>query len=177
MFMPTVPTRMLSIAVGFTIGYLLMNTASFASESDCKAILDAEHKVYNAPAHIYATTTMGGHPQTSEMIYAAGNIYSKTSGRWQSIGTIEEIEELTQSNHPANKPVCHYVKDESVNGETTALYSSHEETSKGKVDTQTWISKSKGLPLRQEINIDVGGSSGKTVNSTRYEYDNVKAPM
>ncbi len=176
MSIATARTKML-MTFSFAIGCLLINTLSLASESDCKAILDAAHKVYDSPAHVYVTTTIGGQAQPLEMIYAAGNIYSKTGGKWQSIGTIKEMEELTQSNHPTDKPVCHYVKDESVNGETIALYSSHEETPKGKVDTQTWISKSKGLPLRQEINIDVGGSSGKSANSTRYEYDNVRAPI
>ena len=48
---------------------------------------------------------------------------------------------------------------------------SWEESPKGKVDSQIWISKGKGLPLRLESEVD------KIHSSTRYEYGNVKPPM
>jgi hypothetical protein len=63
-----------------------------------------------------------------------------------------------------------------VNGESAALYSTHEESTHGKTDSQNWVSKSKGLILRQEIDIDTGGATGKSHISSRYEYSNVQAP-
>jgi hypothetical protein len=109
------------------------------------------------------------------MIYAAGVVYYKGDGKWQSFGTLKDMEELAQKNRQNTKATCRYLKDEAVNGEMAAVYSAHEESPKGKVDTQIWISKAQGLPLRQEIDIDVGG--GKSLNSTRYEYGNIKPPM
>jgi hypothetical protein len=48
-----------------------------------------------------------------------------------------------------------------VNGEAAAVYSQHVETENDKMDVQVWISKSKGLPLREELDVDVGGKLGK----------------
>jgi hypothetical protein len=45
------------------------------------------------------------------------------------------------------------------------------------VDSQIWISRAKGLPLRQDMDIDVGGKNGKSHSSSRYEYGDVKPPM
>ena len=69
---------------------------------------------------------------------------------------------------------CRYLKDELVAGEMAAVYSLK---NKGKVDSQIWISKAKGLPLRQEDDVDLGAGKGKSHNSTRYEYGNIKPPM
>jgi hypothetical protein len=58
-----------------------------------------------------------------------------------------------------------------------AVYSTHDVSSKGVVDSQIWISRAKGLPLRQDMDIDVGGKNGKSHSSSRYEYGDVKPPM
>jgi hypothetical protein len=63
-----------------------------------------------------------------------------------------------------------------MNGEATAEYTTHTETADMKSDTQVWISKSRGLPLRQDVDTDVGGKLGKSHVETRYEYDNVQPP-
>ena len=44
-----------------------------------------------------------------------------------------------------------------------------------KPDAQTWISKSKGLPLKTEEDIDTGGGDKRHM-SIRYEYSNVRPP-
>ncbi len=44
-------------------------------------------------------------------------------------------------------------------------------------DTKTWISKTTGLMLRQDIDVDVGGSLGTSHRSSRYEYGNVRPPV
>jgi hypothetical protein len=63
-----------------------------------------------------------------------------------------------------------------MNGEAVAVYSTHSETQDVKSDAQLWISKSKGVPLREELRIDVGGKLGKSHYSMRYEYGNVQPP-
>ena len=68
------------------------------------------------------------------------------------------------------------MRDDPVNGESAALYTTHDDTAHGKSDNQIWVSKSKGLILRQEMDIDTGGANGKTHLSVRYEYSNVQAP-
>jgi hypothetical protein len=165
-----------STMVGFAIAFLLIAMSPVAAQVDCKVIQDAESKFGNVDAHVYTTTNAGGHPLTVEMIYAAGNIYFKNQGKWENSGSRKEMDQL-KKNHKNSTPICRYVKDEAVSSEMAAVYSSHEETPSGKVDTQVWISKASGLPLRQETAIDVGGSAGKSVSSARYEYGNIKPPM
>jgi hypothetical protein len=94
------------------------------------------------------------------------------NGKWsRSPITIQETEQLAQKNRQNNKTNCKYLKDELVNGEMAAVYSVHDVSPQGVVDSQIWISKAKGLPLHQEDDVD------KTHNSSRYEYGDVKPPI
>ena len=63
-----------------------------------------------------------------------------------------------------------------MNGKSAALYSTHSESEHGKNDNQIWVSKSKGLILRQETDLYSNRGNGKTHLSVRYEYSNVQAP-
>lgn len=172
-------TKWLHIIVGFTVGCMLMGASPLAAQDDCKAVekvlVDAFSKVHNTPTHVYTTSKIGGQTFTSEIIYAAGSMYMKVNGKWTLTDSIKDVEQLEQQNrHNANsKDTCRYLKDEPVNGEMASVYSSHSETPKGKIDMQMWISKSKGLLLRQDTNSD----EGKALISSRYEYGNVKPPL
>ena len=86
--------------------------------------------------------------------------------------SMQESKELDQKNRQTNKTTCRYLKDAPVNGEMATVYSMHDESPKGTSDSQVWISKAKGLPLRSETDF-----SDKNHVSTRYEYGNVKPPM
>jgi hypothetical protein len=170
--MDTTRKRLLYIMVGFTFGQLLIGAKPLAAQGDCKLAFDAGSKVLDTPAHLYSTMNIGGTTQTVESIYAAGAIYLKFGGKWSpSPITMQETKELTQKNRQNSKATCRYLNDESVSGEMAAVYSVHEESPKGKVDSRVWISKAKGLPLRMETDVD------KFHSSTRYEYGNVKPPM
>lgn len=70
------------------------------------------------------------------------------------------------------------MRDEALNGQMMTIYSVRSETEDSKEDGQIWLSKSSGVPLKEELDIDVGGGAmGKTHKSIRYEYNNVHAPM
>ncbi|HMD99975.1 MAG TPA: hypothetical protein VKM93_21930 [Terriglobia bacterium] len=151
-------------------------------DSACQAVLDASDKLFTTPYHMYTTETGAGvgngKPVSNEMVFSGGVQYILFNGKWgPSPLSMEELKAMDERNRKNAKNMsCHYVRDESVNGESAALYSTHEETAHGKTDSQTWVSKSKGLILRQEIDIDTGGANGKTHMSSRYEYSNVQAP-
>jgi hypothetical protein len=166
--------RLFYIVIGFTLGALLIGAKPVAAQGDCRPVFEATSKVFDTPVHSYATMNMGGTTQPGgEMIYVAGASYVKSGGKW-SPGTmsIQEMKQLVQKNIQTNKTTCRYLKDEPVNGEMAAVYSVHEETPRSTSDSQIWISKGKGLPLRSEQ--DLGP---KMHISTRYEYGNVKAPI
>ena len=44
------------------------------------------------------------------------------------------------------------------------------------IDTQMWISSSRGLPLRQIIDMDVGGKMGKSHQEIGFDYADVTPP-
>jgi hypothetical protein len=150
-----------------------------AGASECQPVLDALDKLFTTPYHMYMTQTgiLPGKTLTSETVFAGGSRYILYDGKWSlsSLST-EEMKEMEQRNRKNAKNIsCQHVRDEAVNGEGAAFYSTHEETEHGKTDSQIWISKSKGLIVRQETDLDTGAAN-KSHLSVRYEYNNVQAP-
>ena len=93
----------------------------------------------------------------------------------ESVSTKELVEEKEKSDQKTGQ--CSVLRDEAVNGEPATLHKVHKQTPDDTVDTQVWISKSRGLPLTQINDIDVGaGAAGKSHTEIRYEYTNVTAP-
>jgi hypothetical protein len=159
----------------------ISGAADPGTDSACQTVLDASAKLFTTPYHLYMTeaaaVAVKGIPMNSEMVFSGGVQYILYNGKWSlSPMSLEEMKALNERNRKNVKNMsCHYVHDESVNGESAALYSTHEENAKGKNDNQIWVSKSKGLILRQETDIDTGGGN-KSHFSSRYEYSNVHAP-
>jgi hypothetical protein len=172
--MKTTRTRLFYIVFGFTLGQLLIGATPVAAQGNCQPVFDAMNKAFDTPSHSYVTTNMGGTTLTGEVIYVAGASYAKVGGKWGPGLPLQEMKEQEQKNQQTNKNTCRYLKDEPVNGEMAAVYNVHTEieSPKGSSDSQVWISKAKGLPLRSEI--DLGD---KMHVSSRIEYGNVKPPM
>jgi len=169
--------RQLPSAIGVTI-LSLIATFPLAAQGSCQPVFDAMTKVVNTPSHIYNTSAKAGKSRTVETIYAGGAFYTKVQNKWtRGRITPQEILKQEQLNRQNSKYSCRYLKDEPVNGEAAALYSTHAENPDAKSDSQVWISKSKGLPLRQELDINAGGAAGTNHYSVRYEYGNVKPPL
>ncbi len=104
----------------------------------------------------------------------------KMKGSWiHSPVTPQQVVKQEQENWQNGKLTCSYLRDESVSGETAAVYSMRGETSDPdqKFNSQVWISKSRGLPLRREQDINAGNDVGKSHQSVRYEYGNVQPPL
>ena len=117
-----------------------------------------------------------GQVPTFEAIYTNGAIYVLTKGKWiHSRMTPQDMLKQEEENIRDSKSTCRHVRDEMVNGEAAALYMGHSENDGIKSDAQTWISKSKGLPLKTEEDIDTGDGDKRHM-SIRYEYTNVHPP-
>jgi hypothetical protein len=112
------------------------------------------------------------------MVYAGGKHYVLYDGKWTASEMSDSDMKAMQlkARQTAKNLSCHYVKDETVNGESAALFATHGESEHGKDDNQIWISKSKGVILKQETDIDIGAGRPKTHMSVRYDYANVQAP-
>jgi hypothetical protein len=171
--------RMLNAVFAVLLASMLAVPA-LALDPACQPVADASAKMLAIPTHISSTTTAayaGGKPQNTEMIYAGNAIYVNVRGKWaRTRMTPQEMLKMEQENKESKKGTCRYVRDESVNGEAAALYAEQSNTEAGTSEAKTWISKSRGVPLRTEMDIDVGGSMGKSHMSMRYDYSNVHPP-
>jgi hypothetical protein len=173
-------TRLLRAAPGLTFGLLTLGGPQGAAQDSCKAVNDAQDKVITTPTHIYSTMTSAPNSadkHTTEIIYVGGATYVKVSGKWtRSAITAQQVTKREEENRKASKSSCQYLRDEIVNGEAAAVYSAHSERADMgiKSDGEIWISKSKGLPLKNELDITSDGT--KNHHSARYEYTNVQPP-
>lgn len=178
--MKTRKMSLLNAAAGFAFGMMIMGATQAGAQDSCKAVNDAQAKVMTTPTHIY--TTMTGVPNsadkhTTEVIYMGAASYVKVSGKWStSPVTTQQVVKMEEENRKASNTTCQYVRDDVVNGEAAAVYSTHSERTNPNVksDGQIWVSKSRGLVLKVEI--DISGDGTTKHHSSRYEYANVQAP-
>ncbi len=170
------------VALPLLIALLLSASSLRAADPACQKLAGSINKYATVPTRIVSTTSSqarGGKEESSETVLVNNAIFVKVGGKWiRSKVTPQEMANPTEDKDaPATaKSTCRYVRDEAVNGEMAAVYSEHTDDEGSTVDAQFWISKSRGLPLRSEIDMDVGGSMGKSHRSSRYEYNNVQPP-
>jgi len=174
--------NMTTITAPAVAGWLLLamcNSApARAADNGCKTVFDAMSKVLVTPTHIYNTETAAfrkNKPMTNEGIYFGGAIYVLVGGKWRrSPMDAAAIAKQEAENRRTGKYSCRYLRDEVVHGEAAAVYASHSENEGTKADATTWISKSRGLPLRTEE--DFGDQTSANHISIRYDYSGVHPP-
>jgi hypothetical protein len=163
-----------------TIAALLSAGRPVKAASGCDAVIAATIKVLQVPSHLYMTRTAGydgGKTKNSETIYLNGATYVRVDGQW--LKSAISPQDLADSKKQSDQKVgtCSPVRDEAVNGEPATLYKVHSQTADDDIDTQIWISKVRGLPLKQVYDLDVhAGALGKSHNEVRYEYTGVTVP-
>ena len=163
---------------------LVATAPAFGADAVCTGATEAAKKLITTPAHAYLSRTMGSRPnqtELSEIIYTGGingAIFVMLKGQWKrSPATPAQMLKQEEENIRDSKSSCRYLRDEVVDGEPARVYQIHSDNDGIIEDATAWISKSRGLPLKQEIDMDVGGgASGKSHTSTRYEYSNIRPP-
>jgi hypothetical protein len=176
--------RPLATGTGFVAAMALLTGSAFAADPSCQLVAGATKKYLTIPTHIYTTETgsyTGGKPRNSESIYLIDKTYVQVNGRWRVSPVtpkmmLDDMKEAWAEADSNSHSTCQMVRDEAINGEAATLYSSHTETKDLKADSQIWISKSRGLPLKMEQSADTGGAAGKSHRVSRFEYTNVQAP-
>jgi hypothetical protein len=165
--------------VVFPVAALLAAALPACAASGCDAVIAAALKVLQVPAHLYMTETVGfsgGKTTNAETIYLNGTMYTSFKGVWRkSPMTLQELADA-RKNSEKDVGTCSMVHDELLGAEPATLYKVHKQTPDDTVDTQIWVSKLRGLPLKQVNDIDVGGARGKSHSEIRYEYTGVSAP-
>ncbi|MBZ5688058.1 MAG: hypothetical protein LAP86_23840 [Acidobacteriia bacterium] len=163
------------------LSLLVMGQAAPARAADsCQPVFDALQKLVTTPSHSYTTSTAakGGSPRTAETIMVRGQKYIRVNGKWMDARvTTQEVMEQEKEKEKSGKSSCQLVRSESVKGESASLYHLQRETEDFKEDSQIWISTARGVPLREEQDIEMGASIGKRHNSAHFEYTNIHPPM
>lgn len=147
--------------------------------NSCQPVFDALTKAATTPNHSYTTNiAVNGSRSESETIIANGQKYIRVRGKWMRIPvTSQDMLEQEKEEEQHGKSVCQLLRSEFANGEAATLYSIHREYEGLVEDTQMWVSKSTGLPLRAEEDVDKGGTHVKGHYSTRLEYGDIRPPM
>lgn len=158
---------------------LLTAAIPVRATSVCDTVIAATMKVLQVPSHLYMTQTagfIGGKTKNAETIYLNGITYVKVDRDWQKspVSTKDLADMKKDSDQKLG--TCTVVGNEALGGEPATLYKVHYQTPEDTIDTQIWISKLRGLPLKQIDDMDVGGARGKSHTEVRYEFSNVTAP-
>ncbi|MEO8836229.1 MAG: hypothetical protein ABI364_05785 [Caldimonas sp.] len=152
---------------------LLTASTARADGAACDAVFAAMGKMAGTPNHQFITTTRGGGKTTQGEVVTVGNKRGVfAAGHWHSRPYDAATESRDLLAARTGKEACTRVRSEAVNGEAAMLFSVHNPTEDGTSDSQTWVSTSRGLPLRQVIDI----SEGKTHIEVRVDYTHVTAP-
>jgi hypothetical protein len=158
-------------AVAIALSASLFSVTSFAADVGCKAVFDAILRQLQTPTHSQTTMMLvpGQKPQLSEQVNTGKVIYLQMNGKWVvSKLSPQDMREQELDNIKNSTAVCSIVRDEPVDGVSATLYKVHEERDGTGSDSQIWLSKANGLPLRMK--------SEDPAFDSRYSYSNVVAP-
>jgi hypothetical protein len=173
-FSKAMPSVLIALAM-----MALVSPPAHAADA-CQPVFDALTKLITTPSHSYTTSTPvnGGTARTAETIMTQGKKYIRANGKWMDphVSTAEVLEQ-ERENEKNGKATCQLLRSEAVNAEPAVVYSFSRQTTGFKEDSQIWISKSAGTPLREEQDADWGEKIGKAHNSARFEYGNIQPPM
>jgi hypothetical protein len=103
---------------------------SAAATHQCDVVHDAFKKSFQAGSHMTIKNT-------------------GTINVTEAQGKITEDGSYTES--------CKFIRDENLNGEATSVYSEVMKSSAATADGKIWISKTRGLILQQDVNVDMNG--------------------
>lgn len=164
------------------LGFLaLLSPAPAAAQNpvpaECQPMMTAGEKQFTVPSHAFMTTTgMGPAPMQSEAISISGATYVKVHDHWMKspLSSEQLVKQSRDTMTSAKSYSCKQLPDDAVSGVAASVYSSHTETGTGATDTQVWVAKSTGLPLKSEVAMNLSGR--KSHVSVPYEYANVQAP-
>lgn len=164
------------------VSFFCLTAASVAGAQvppGCGPIFTANDKLAETPYHAVTTTSLAGRPQTSETISIGEATYVLTQGQWTRNPTTPkarlaaEREELRK----ATSYTCALIGDETVDGVAAAHYHTRAQSAVSVADTDVWIAKATGLPVKRESELTRGGGKGLAVhNAQRFDYANIRVP-
>ncbi|MDQ2735818.1 MAG: hypothetical protein M3Y55_12730 [Pseudomonadota bacterium] len=152
-------------------GLMLAVSAATAAGSSCEPLAAATMKLGSVASHQTTTYQHGGKSEVAMEAVVINGV------KWMRVGAGSDWDKVTgnagKGLEELRKADCRYVRDDSADGEPTAVYEiRHLDGAVGSGVEQMWVSKSSGLPLR----IVAGDGNSKSNAMTRFDYKGVKAP-
>ena len=152
---------------------------ALAAETSCKAVFDAIAKQVMTPNHEYMIQSTGpdkGKREQREVINTGTAQYFLVGGEWHTMKeTPKDTLQRERENEASSQVTCRYLRDESVEGVSTTVFSEHSKSDTGESNALIWIAKSNAMPVREEVDMDPGNPSARHLE-VRIVYSNVQAP-
>ncbi len=177
--------RFWSVWIGAALAAAAPGLAVGARADDCAAPIAAMIKYMKTPNHTTVADAAGtdealndGTSDVSEMITTPDKIYIRIKGAWHAMPRDSMNPDDIATAAASGAYTCTVLRDETVDGEATTVYHVDDQSDPDtKQDQTVWVAKASGLPVRVEINQDVGGGdAGKSHSVMTIDYQNVTAP-
>lgn len=152
---------------------------TLAAEGSCKAVFDAIARQVMTPSHEYMIQTVGADKtkrEQREVINTGKMQYFLVGGEWHTMKeTPKETLQRERDNEASSDVTCRYLRDETVEGVSAALFSEHSKTDTGESDALIWIAKGNSMPVREQVDMDPENPGARHLE-VRIVYSNVQAP-
>jgi len=152
-------------------------TPGLAQDVACAPVVAAFARLAQTPNHQLTEQHGRSASGRTESITTGTTRYIRTQGKW--IGkpfspAAEIMEEAARAK--TEKSICRLIRDETVEGVAASLYSVQTKADYGSSDAKLWVAKANGLPVREEIKVDLAKVPGKTHIEVRFIYAGVAVP-
>ncbi len=163
-----------AIAAFAAIGFGSNCFAASEDDPSCKPLLDATAKMEQTDHHDFMTERTGDTTTEAESIQVGDVSYIKVNGTWREsrMSPKDSAAQRKENIHDAKVFNCQYERDETINGEASAVYKTHQESDEVKADAEIWISKGRGLVLKEVVT----HPDDKMAITIRVDYANVQKP-
>jgi hypothetical protein len=163
----------------------MMPACADACDPYAAAMVKFEHT-----AHLKETTlgeqTGGGHfALATKTIFTGNALYEWKKGAWTKTETSGDEQEKSFREAQTRYTIsCRSDGTETIDADIADIVSLHSESASVApepvaTDQRIWISRKSGLPLKEEEQVSItnpGGNVSSVKFTTRYDYDDVRAP-
>ena len=165
-------------AVSLALVAALACAPARAQTGACKPMADAMILLAATPnhQHIVETAAYKHGTSESEVVETGVTRYLRVNGKWRShpYDAKAEAAEISRAMQ-VSKATCTNAGNGDIDGQAATLFRAHNQTDDDVTDQQIWIGIN-GLPLKQVVDMNVGGKLGKSHREIRYDYADVQPP-
>ena len=152
-------------------------TPGLCQDASCEPVVGAFARLAQTPNHQFTEQRGPSGAGRTESITTGTTRYIWTDGKWTArpfSPAAEIMEEAARAK--SEKSICHWVRDLNIDGVAASLYSVQTKADYGSSEAKLWIAKANGLPVREELKLNLAKVPGKTRVEVRFVYAGVAPP-